>query len=121
MPKRLSDIISPYYQDLIMRCEKNKISINLDIQDLTIKIPDDKEEVIKKFLQDEIRRAVKNCHTGDKITLAETSDEKVIKISIKNSGAETLSTEQKNKLIESGYEVRARFGYDTIISLKLNR
>ena len=121
MYKHLIDIVSPHYQDLLAHCEKNKIAINLDFQDLTISINDDNRKKIDAFLQTEIRRALKICKAGDKITLAETNDNQAIKISVKNSGAETLSPAEKAELIAKGYEVRARFGYDTIVTLKLVR
>ena len=121
MATHFIDIIGPHYQDLLERCEKRKISVNLDIQDLTVPICDDDHDRVDKFLRDEIRRALRNCSAGDKITLSESNNDSTIKISVKNSGAETLSAEEKARLIEAGYEVRARFGYDTIVSLRLNR
>ena len=121
MATHFIDIIGPRYQDLLSRCEKRKISVNLDIQDLTVPICDDDHDRVDKFLRDEIRRALRNCSAGDKITLSEANNDSTIKISVKNSGAETLSAEEKARLIEAGYEVRARFGYDTIISLRLEK
>ncbi len=113
------DIIGPHYQDLLAKCEKRKISVNLDIQDLTVNIREVKRT--NEFLNSEIKRALKNCGPGDKITLAEANDSQIIRISVKNSGRRTLTTEEKYALHEIGYEVRARFGYDTTISLVLNR
>lgn len=121
MATHFIDIINPHYQDLIERCERRKISVNLDIQNLTVPICDDDHVRLERFLSAEIKRALKNCKTGDKITISESDDDTYIRISIKNSGAETLSTAEKEKLIASGYEVRARFGYDTIITLKLEK
>ncbi len=115
----LIDIIGPHYQDLLTKCEKRKISVNLDIQDLTVNIREVKRT--NEFLTSEIKRALRNCGPGDKITLAETNDSQTIRISIKNSGRRTLTKEEKYALHEIGYEVRARFGYDTIVSLTLNR
>ena len=37
---RIIDIISPIYQDLIEKCSRRKISVNLDFQDLSAKIED---------------------------------------------------------------------------------
>ena len=113
----LIDIVSPIYQDLLKSCERRKISVNLDIQDLTLNISD--TEPVEKFFKSEIRRALRNCTAGDKITISEADNDSYVKLSVKNSGRETLSTEEKEKLIATGYEVRARFGYDTIVSLKI--
>lgn len=113
------DILGPHYQDLLAKCEKRKISVNLDIQDLTVNIREIKRT--NEFLTSEIKRALRNCTEGDKITLAETNDAHQIRISVKNSGRRTLTTEEKYALRALGYEVRARFGYDTIVSLVLDR
>ena len=113
------DVLGPHYQKLLTDCERRKISVNLDIQDLTINIREVKR--VNEFLTSEIKRALKNCGAGDKITLAESADAHSIRISIKNSGRATLSTEEKYALRELGYEVRARFGYDTVVTLVLNR
>ena len=113
------DIISPHYQKLLTSCERRKIAVNLDIQDLTINIRD--TEPVNAFLTSEIKRALKNCSAGDKITLVESADAKAIRVSVKNSGSNTLSAEEKEALRAAGYEVRARFGYDTIITLVIGR
>ncbi|MBO4855003.1 hypothetical protein J5500_01185 [Candidatus Saccharibacteria bacterium] len=113
------DVLGPHYQDLLAKCEKRKISVNLDIQDLTINIREVKRT--NEFLTSEIKRALRNCGPGDKITLAEANDSQTIRISVKNSGRATLTTEEKYALRALGYEVRARFGYDTIVSLTLDR
>ena len=111
------DIIGPIYQDLLRRCERRKISVNLDFQDLTRKISD--VSAVEKFYQTEIKRALANCAAGDKITLAQSVSEDCIRLSVKNSGLAPLTDADKEKLRSSGYEVRSRFGYDTIITLKL--
>lgn len=121
MAKQFIDIVGPHYQDLISRCEKRKIAVNLDFQELTISIHDDDIERVDQFLRTEIKRALRNCTTGDKITLSEANNAEQIKISVKNSGAETLSADEKAALAAAGFEVRARFGYDTIVSLRLDR
>lgn len=113
----LIDIVSPIYQDLLKSCERRKISVNLDIQNLTVNITE--PESVEKFFETEIRRALRNCAAGDKVTISEADNDSFVKLSVKNSGRETLSAEEKEKLIAAGYEVRARFGYDTIISLKI--
>ena len=113
------DIIGPHYQKLLADCDKRKIAINLDIQDPTINLREVRR--VNEFLTSEIKRALRNCAAGDKITIAEAADAHSIRISIKNSGRATLSTEEKYALRELGYEVRARFGYDTIVSLVLDR
>ena len=115
----LIDIIGPIYQDLLKSCEQRKIAVNLDVQDLTVKIAE--PEPVEKFFKSEIRRALKNCEKGDKITISEADNTEFIKLSVKNSGRNTLLEEEKDKIRALGYEVRARFGYDTIISLKIAR
>ena len=110
---KLIDIISPLYQELLKKCEKRKISVNLDIQDLTLSI--DNIEAVEKFYATEIRRALKLCENGDKITISQNSN----RFSVKNSSKTTLDADTVAKLRDDGLEVRARFGYDTIITLKI--
>ena len=105
------DIISPIYQNLLKKCSAQKISVNLDVQDLTKRIDD--PEKIERFYTTEIRRALKLCSAGDKITLSQNGD----RYSVKNSSKTTLDKDTVEKLRADGFEVRARFGYDTIISL----
>lgn len=115
------DIIGPIYQDLLKTCERRKIAVNLDIQDLSFGVSADDAVIIEKFFKVEIKRAIKNCKAGDKITLSQSVSDDFYRIAVKNSGAETLTPQEKAELIEDGFEVRARFGYDTIIALKLSR
>ncbi|MBR0134334.1 hypothetical protein IJM16_03660 [Candidatus Saccharibacteria bacterium] len=115
------DIIGPIYQDLLKTCERRKIAVNLDIQDLAFGVSADDSVIIEKFFEVELKRAIRNCAAGDKITLSQTVTDDFYRIAVKNSGANTLSPEEKAELIEDGFEVRARFGYDTIIALKLPR
>jgi len=114
---RIIDIISPIYQDLIEKCGRRKISVNLDFQDLSARVEDD--EAVSSFFTAEIKRALKNCETGDKITLSQSSSANGIRFSVKNSAKTPLDAETVDKLREKGYEVRSRFGYDTIISLTI--
>jgi hypothetical protein len=115
------DIIGPIYQNLLKSCERRKIAVNLDIQDLSFGVSADDVEIIEKFFKAEIKRAIRNCAAGDKITLSQTVSDDFYRIAVKNSGANTLSPDEKAALLEAGFEVRARFGYDTIIALKLSR
>ena len=115
------DIIGPIYQDLLKTCERRKIAVNLDVQDLSFGVSADDATIIEKFYKAEIKRAIKNCAAGDKITLSQTITDDYYRIAVKNSGANTLPAEDKAALIDAGFEVRARFGYDTIIALKLPR
>ncbi len=108
---KLIDIISPIYQDLLKKCERRKISVNLDIQDLTLRVED--ADKVEKFYTTEIRRALKLCEAGDKITLSQNGN----RFSVKNSAKTSLDTETVEKIRADGFEVRARFGYDTIVSL----
>ena len=109
---KLIDIISPIYQDLLKKCERRKISVNLDIEDLTLRV--DNAEDIEKFYNTEIRRALKACEAGDKITLSQSGN----RFSVKNSAKTPMDTDTITKLRADGFEVRARFGYDTIVTLK---
>ena len=113
------DILEPHYQELLKSCERRKVSVNLDVQDLTVNIRD--VAPVDDFLASEIKRALKNCAAGDKITLAEAADAHTIKISVKNSGRATLTDAEKKELRSYGYEVRARFGYDTVVSIVIDR
>lgn len=110
---KLIDIISPIYQDLLKKCERRKISVNLDIEDLTLRI--DNAEDIEKFYNTEVRRALKVCEAGDKITLSQNGN----RFSVKNSAKTPMDTDTVTKLRADGFEVRARFGYDTIVTLKI--
>ena len=109
------EILEPHYQELLKSCERRKISVNLDVQDLTVNIRD--VTPVDDFLSSEIKRALKNCTAGDKITLAEAADAHTIKISVKNSGHATLTDAEKKELRSYGYEVLARFGYATLVSV----
>ena len=112
---KLIDIISPIYQELLEKCARRKISVNLDFQNLHTPIDD--EEAVRKFFATEIKRPFKMCDPGDKITISQstTADGKN-RLSVKNSSKETLDSATVEKLREQGYEIRARFGYDTIIA-----
>ena len=113
---KLIDIVSPIYQELLEKCGRRKISVNLDFQNLYISIDDD--EAIRKFFTTEIKRALKMCEAGDKITISQsTTTDGKNRLSVKNSSQETLDAETIQKLRDKGYEIRARFGYDTIITL----
>lgn len=113
---KLIDIVSPIYQELLEKCSRRKISVNLDFQNLYVSVEDD--EAVRKFFTTEIKRALKICEAGDKITISQstTADGK-FRLSVKNSAKESLDAATVQKLRDSGLEVRARFGYDTIITL----
>lgn len=110
---RIIDIISPIYQELIEKCSRRKISVNLDFQDLSAKI--EAPTALEAFFQSEVKRALKLCEAGDKITLSQSGN----RFSVKNSASTQLDNETIDKLREKGYEVRSRFGYDTIISFTI--
>lgn len=113
---KLIDIVSPIYQELLEKCSRRKISVNLDFQNLYVSVEDD--EAVRKFFTTETKRALKICEAGDKITISQntTADGKS-RLSVKNSAKESLDAATVQKLRDSGLEVRARFGYDTIITL----
>ena len=102
---------------LSKKCGRRKISVNLDFQDLSLKVADD--EAITSFFASEVKRALKSCEAGDKITLSQAISANGIRFSVKNSAKTPLDAETADKLREKGYEVRSRFGYDTIISLTI--
>ncbi len=115
------DIIGPIYQDLLKRCERRKIAVNLDVQDLTFSVSDTDQAIIEKFYNTQIKRALRVCAAGDKITLSQSVSDDSARFAVKDSSATTLTSDEKAALIEAGLEVRARFGYDTIVALKLAR
>lgn len=115
---RFVEIISPIYNDLLAKCERRKISVNLDIQDLSVRINDD--EKVSDFYNREIKRAFKLCENGDKITLAQSISPEFIRLSVRSSAKTPLDAETVEKLRADGYEVRSRFGFDTIISTKIS-
>ncbi len=115
---RFIDIISPIYQDLLNRCDRRKITINLDIQDLTLKVDDDQ---VRDFYEKELKRAYKLCDTNDKITIMQSVSENTIRLSVKNSSDNQLDAKTVEELRQKGYEVRSRFGFDTIVTLKIDK
>ena len=116
---RFIDIISPIYQELLARCERRKITINLDIQDLSYEVANDDE--VRDFYTAELKRALKLCEAGDKITIAQSVTDSALRLSVKNSSKTLLDTETIEKLRADGYEIRSRFGYDTIVVRKIER
>ena len=115
---RIANIIGPFYQDILMLCEKLKISINLDLENPSLHILD--EERLRAFLRDELTRAFKGTKAGDKITISQvTTPDNRIKFSVKSSG-KFLTQEQKARIRAEGLEVSSRYGYGTTISIILN-
>lgn len=118
--RTVGEIIGEYYQKLLRICDRHGIALNLDIENPSTKIF--QEKALCDFLKGQIPFAIKACkgHEGAHVALVQKSipNSNMSRFSIKYSG-ETLQPEQKEKLIAAGYEVRARFGYDTIISIKL--
>lgn len=118
--KTVGEVIGEYYQKLLRICDRHSIALNLDIENPSIRIS--QEEELRSFLSKQIPPAVRACksHADARIALVQKSipNSDLQRFSIKYSG-ETLTTEQKEKLQKAGLEVRARFGYDTIISIKL--
>lgn len=118
--KSVGVIIGEYYQKLLTICDRHKIALNLDLENPSIKVFH--EKALRDFLTKQIPAAVKACKGEEdaRITLAQKSIEgsNMLRFSVKYSG-KTLQADEKAKLQEAGYEVRARFGYDTIVSIKL--
>lgn len=118
--KTVGVIIGDYYQKLLRICDRHGIALNLDIENPSLKVF--QEKALCDFLKYQIPMVVKACkgHDGAHIALVQKSiaGSNMSRFSIKYSG-ETLQPEQKQRLQDAGLEVRARFGYDTIISIKL--
>ena len=113
----ISELIGPLYQKLLEICSKCDVSLNLDIQDPSLSFDDLSE--VKIFLQTQLKRALENCSPGDKITIAEQHNDKQVRFSVKDSGR-TLTTKEQEELREQDYEVRARYGYDNIVTVKFD-
>lgn len=117
----VAELIGPIYQKLLGFCEKHRLSLGLDLENPAQKIID--EKAAKFFLESELRRACKNCQSGGHIIIAQSkleknTDDLRLKLSVKHSG-KPLDAKTKAALTGSGLEVRSRFGYDNIVSLKL--
>jgi len=113
----IAELIGPLYQKLLAICAKYDISLDLDIQDPSLSFDDLSQ--VKEFLQTQLKRALENCEPGDKITIIEQHNDKVVRFSVKDSG-KTLSAEQQQALRDEEYEVRARYGYDNIVTVKFD-
>jgi len=116
--KTIADIIGMLYQELLSVCEQRGIALGLDIQHPSVRIPEKKLQNVYDFLQSQIERALQDCGDGDHIMISESMTADDIVLTIKNSGR-TLTAESKLKMNKMGYEVRARYGYDTAVSLKI--
>lgn len=114
----IGNLIGPFYQNVLIICSKRHISLNLDIENPALKVFN--ETKLKDFLKNELARAIKSCSKGDQITISEKSvaGSNLSRVSVKNSG-KSLPDAVKAELQDKGYEVRNRFGYDTIISMTL--
>ncbi len=115
-------VISEFYPKLLTICEKRNIALNLDLENPSVKVF--QEKALRKFLKDFTSLAVKSCQKSPEakqhIAIVQKSipGSEMSRISIKYSG-ETMTAEQKELLQKQGYKVRARFGFDTIISVDL--
>ncbi len=116
--KTIADIIGMLYQELLSVCEQRGVALGLDIQQPSARIPEKKLQVVYDFLQSQIERALQSCSDGDHIMISESMTAEFIVLTIKNSGR-TVTAEEKLKLTKMGYEVRARYGYDTTVALKI--
>ncbi len=116
----IGSIVGEFYPKLLNICEKRKISLNLDLENPSVKVFQEKR--LRDFLTKYISYAVKNCRKDpdSHVAIIQKSipNSNMSKFSIKFSG-ETLTPEAKQKLLDEGLEVRARFGYDTVVSIKL--
>ena len=116
--KTVADIIGMLYQELLSICEQRGISLGLDIQHPSVRIPEKKLQSVYDFFQSHIERALQDCGDGDHITISQSMTADDIVLNIKNSGR-TLEEKTRESLKKKGYEVRARYGYDTNVSLKI--
>ena len=113
-----ANIIGPIYQNLLGICEKQKIALNLDLTNPSLKIR--QEPLLRDFLKDTLTLAVKNCKRGNKITIAQSiTEENKIRFSIKYDG-DVLDQDTKKSLLDKDYDVRSRFGYGNTISLDIH-
>ena len=113
----ISELIGPLYQKLLEICSKYDISLNLDVQDPSLSFDDLTQ--VRDFLYVQLKRALENCRPGDKITIAEQHNDKQVRFSVKDSGR-TLSLEEQEELRAQDLEVRARYGYDNIVTIKFD-
>ncbi len=113
----ISELIGPLYQKLLEICSKYDISLNLDVQDPSLSFDDLTQ--VRDFLYVQLKRALENCQPGDKITIAEQHNDKQVRFSVKDSGR-TLSLEEQEELRAQDLEVRARYGYDNIVTIKFD-
>ena len=113
----IANIIGPTYRKLLSICEQQKIALNLDLTNPSLKIR--QEDKLKAFLKDTLTLAIKNCKRDNKITIAQSiTDENKVRFSIKYDG-NILEPDQKAALLEKEYEVRSRFGYGNTISIDI--
>jgi UV DNA damage repair endonuclease len=116
--KTVADVVGMLYQELLSICEQRGISLGLDIQHPSVQIPDKELQSVYDFLQSQIERALQDCDDGDKIVVSETMTDSDIVLAIKNCGR-ALESSVRDALKKKGYDVRARYGYDTNVSLKI--
>jgi K+-sensing histidine kinase KdpD len=113
----ISELIGPLYQKLLEICSKYDISLNLDIQDPSLSFDDLTQ--VRDFLYAQLKRALENCQPGDTITIAEQHNDKQVRFTVKDSG-KSLTKEQQQELRDQDLEVRARYGYDNIVTIKFD-
>lgn len=111
----IAELIGPLYSKLLTICSKYNISLDLDIQDPSLSFDDLTE--VRNFLYTQLKRALENCKPGDKVIISEHHNDKFVRFSVKDSG-KTLTKSQQEALREQNYEVRARYGYDNIVTVK---
>ena len=113
----ISDLIGPLYQKLLTICAKYDISLDLDIQDPSLAFDDLSQ--VSEFLRLQLLRSINNCKPGDKITITEQHNDKQVRFSVKDSG-KTLDAQTQKELRDQDYEVRSRYGYDNIVTIKFD-
>ena len=112
--KKIADIIGPIYQKLLARSMRGKFSANIDIQDPFLDVGD--AEVVERFYEKQLKRALKTIESGGTITISQTRNESIVKFNLKDSGS-SFDDAQKEALRAEGLEFRSRLGYDNTVSL----
>lgn len=113
----ISELVGPIYQNLLALFAKNDISLNLDIQDPSLSFDDLSQ--VRDFLREQLSRAIRNCEPGDSITISEQHNDKQVRFSVRDSGR-SLTRDEQEELRAKDYEVRARYGYDNIVTIKFD-
>lgn len=107
----------PLYNQLLPRCEAQKIALNLDLPDPTISVSD--PENLKKTTKKLVSAAMKRIVRHGTITIAAKKGTKsALILTVKDTGA-ALDPQERDKLEDDTTTVRSRMGYGTTITVKI--